>query len=347
MTNDHFLKAKFHLKSIAAQAYASRLVGREQTCEPETVEQDFIQAFAAFAGVWIPGSADRCRVTYSATTGLVEVAGVLQALGRSVVAHEPHLQFIRRIFERHGLAVFGTTDIEDALERVRAPGKRPAALFLTAPSNPTGSNLFADTAQVDQVLDACAVSGTIVVLDLTLANFGLSRAGYGRYPIYQALESSGVEYITIEDAGKTLSLDHIKCGLIFCSAGVVEDLKSVHDDILDYVSPSILAVLGRVYREMEVNDLCPHLAAVAHRWQSAPLIFEGLEGVTINYPSVRLNFAWLKLNGADAEAAARSISARHGLHVTSGKDFYSNRIDGEGCLRVNLEGLECAQPYSF
>ncbi|MEU3754320.1 aminotransferase class I/II-fold pyridoxal phosphate-dependent enzyme [Streptomyces olivoreticuli] len=225
-----------------------------------------------------------------------------------------------RIYER--LAASVTTD----------------ALFLVDPNNPTGFSLLSHGRKgFEEVVRYCVDHDKLFIVDLCFAAFALADPRFGRFDLYELLDTSGVRYIALEDTGKTWPLQDAKCALLTCSRDLHEDVYNIHTSVLLDVSPFILNFLSR-YVEDSIEDGMASVRDVITRNREAAQ--KALAGSLLEHiePAVNVSVAWFRIQDAGVKATdLQRHLAQHEVYVLPGTFFFWNEPErGESYVRLAL-----------
>ncbi|GAA0377382.1 aminotransferase class I/II-fold pyridoxal phosphate-dependent enzyme [Streptomyces blastmyceticus] len=225
-----------------------------------------------------------------------------------------------RIYER--LAASVTTD----------------ALFLVDPNNPTGFSLLSHGRKgFEEVVRYCVDHDKLFIVDLCFAAFALADPRFGRFDLYELLDTSGVRYIALEDTGKTWPLQDAKCALLTCSRDLHEDVYNIHTSVLLDVSPFILNFLSR-YVEDSIEDGMASVRDVITRNREAAQ--KALAGSLLEHiePAVNVSVAWFRIQDANVKATdLQRHLAQHEVYVLPGTFFFWNEPErGESYVRLAL-----------
>lgn len=115
----------------------------------------------------------------------------------------------------------------------------PKCVFEVSPNNPTGDIISLD--ELTRLASVCADTGRLLILDQSFK--GHVRAAC--FDHYEVLETSGADYIVIEDTGKLWPLLDMKVAFLVTNERMARELRPVVDDILLNVSPFHLALVRR------------------------------------------------------------------------------------------------------
>ncbi|MEC4819671.1 MAG: aminotransferase class I/II-fold pyridoxal phosphate-dependent enzyme, partial [Scytonema sp. PMC 1069.18] len=136
----------------------------------------------------------------SASTSIEIIANYLRLQKFSVALIEPVFDNLADILKRHSIPLlpldetsFGEMSPYDVVKNTKTN-----AIFLAIPNNPTG-HIFTDT-EFEQIVEACKVTGKILIVDFCFRFFAPTMFNWDQYEI---LDNSGIDYLAIEDTGKT------------------------------------------------------------------------------------------------------------------------------------------------
>ena len=160
---------------------------------------------------------------------------------------------------------------------------------------------------------------------------------------YEILEStSDLEFVVIEDTGKTWPTLELKLGILHCRGSLRKAISAISDEILLNVSPFVLSVLERFINVEEVcrlergdsRILCD-LAAATHR----DVLWEFLADcpLTRACPSSKVSVEWIKLPVTWNSTHLAGWLAEDGLAIMPGSQFHwDNARLGRHFIRVAL-----------
>ncbi|APY84534.1 aspartate/tyrosine/aromatic aminotransferase [Streptomyces alfalfae] len=212
------------------------------------------------------------------------------------------------------------------------------ALFLVDPNNPTGFSLLSHGRKgFEEVIRYCVDHDKLFVVDLCFAAFALADPRFGRFDLYQLLDTSGVRYIALEDTGKTWPLQDAKCALLTCSRDLHEDVYNIHTSVLLDVSPFVLNFLAR-YVEDSIEDGMASVRDVITRNRETAL--KTLEGSLLEHlePTVNVSVAWFRITDDTIKASElQAHLTAYEVYVLPGTYFYWNEPErGERYVRIAL-----------
>lgn len=175
---------------------------------------------------------------YSSSISIEVVANYLRLTKKSVALLHPTFDNIPSILRRHGIAL---QPIEE--EWIHNPEKAflqigAHALFLVLPNNPTGLDIGQRT--FESIVHICKERGLLLILDFSFRFF----SSLTEWDQYEILIDSGIDFITIEDTGKTWPTLDLKIGITLASPSIYNQLQRITDDFLLNVSPFIFTLIA-------------------------------------------------------------------------------------------------------
>ncbi|MEI2638981.1 MAG: pyridoxal phosphate-dependent aminotransferase [Microthrixaceae bacterium] len=188
-------------------------------------------------------------LSYSVSFGIQIAAQILGRMCGVVGLIEPVFDNIRHYleWERLDLQPVGEQVLvgdDDAVMRL----PRGSALWLVSPNNPTGMVVGRD--RFERILSICRARDLTIVVD---ASFRPHSSTARSWDMYESLLESGVDFLVIEDTGKTWSLLDLKVGIMACSSGLRSVVHRLHDQLLLNVSPVVLAVVSEFVDDFRIR----------------------------------------------------------------------------------------------
>jgi aspartate/methionine/tyrosine aminotransferase len=281
------------------------------------IEHKYLRSFLQLAGQTPPCGAV-CFFCFTASSAIEAIANLLRLRGDSVALVEPCFDNLSDILRRHRVplrplddALYTTpSEFVDTLAR-----QRPSAVFVVSPNNPTGRHLDATAFAV--LIDYCKRSRAVLIVD---ACFRFYVPRKERYDQYAMLANSDIDWILIEDTGKTWPTAEIKAPFFMVSSGLAPTMAHIYSDFLLHVSPFALRLLeGFIVAAIE-DDLFAVTQPIAENRQvlldalrDAPLIEAGVGALSV---------AWLEITDGIAAATLVNRLADGGVHVLPGGQFF-------------------------
>jgi len=110
---------------------------------------------------------------------------------------------------------------------------------LVCPNNPTGQELTRE--QVAKVVELCQKKHLLLIIDFSFRFL----SDFRKWDQYELLLKSGIEFVCLEDTGKTWPTMELKIGILMASEGIYASLEVITDDMLLNVSPIIFLLLTK------------------------------------------------------------------------------------------------------
>lgn len=304
-----------------------------QQAKQEDLEREFKTAFFGLAGQSFDPQADYRLLSYSASVSIEVIANFLKRHGLTVCLLNPTFDNIPCILRRVGVPVVAVNEedirsssVEAALDAVEGQ-----ALFLVCPNNPTGHAMT--RAEFEAIVDHCKRTQKLLIVDFSFRFF----SSFVQWDQYQLLQDSGIDFITIEDTGKTWPTLDLKVGMTGCNQALFKELFDIHNDILLNVSPLILKVLTEYINDSRTRglDATVHSVVQANR----EFLHQMLQGTILTpVTSTNLSVEWLRIEHPDIVSTRlwQYLSAQS-VYVLPGTHFYWHESErGEKFIRVAL-----------
>jgi aspartate/methionine/tyrosine aminotransferase len=291
------------------------------------------RAYRAFSGalgqISAPIGSGRLISFYSSSIAIDVICRCLGDAATSVGVIHPTLDCIPELLKSRGLRVVPIPERAlhpDALHRL----PEVDALFIATPNNPTGTVLRADALRANA--EFCAERGIPLVIDSCFRAF--DRRAY--YDAYTLLESSGVEWVVVEDSGKVWPLAGIKLGFLAYSPNCRLPLAAAASDLLLTAPPFSALVVEALSLDMADGGLdVLHDLVARNRRAVAEVVDEA--GLKLAYPSSRVSVAMIGMPEGMSATRLWGRLLRHGVHTVPCRPFYwAQPARGDRYLRVAL-----------
>ncbi|MDA2803213.1 aminotransferase class I/II-fold pyridoxal phosphate-dependent enzyme [Nocardiopsis suaedae] len=284
---------------------------------------------------------DRALLSYSASVSTMVAAMYLRRHGMSVALVEPCFDNLTDLLRNmqvplEALPEESLADPARVYDRL-AEGCTADAVYLVDPNNPTGFTLASGGMEgLREVVRFCADHGRLLVLDFCFASFALAAEGT-RADVYALLEGSGIEYLAIEDTGKTWPLQDAKCALLTAGGSLQQEIYDLHTSVLLNVSPFVLNVVAR-YVEDSIEDGMESVRRIVR--ENAATARNTLHGPVLEYqePMVETSVAWFRIRPGHLTASRlQDELLADEVYVLPGTYFYWSAPErGERFVRVAL-----------
>jgi aspartate/methionine/tyrosine aminotransferase len=302
------------------------------------LENGFLRAFFKVAGQRWSEEFGRAHLHYASSVAIAAVAALVARLSTPTGLIHPTFDSIPSLLVRAGVKLIPVdeTVLSDPVATLRST-PRLGALFVVVPNNPTGATLDAEALSL--IAEHCRRSRTLLVLDLTYRFFG----NLHRWDQYQILRDSGVNYIVIEDTGKTWPTQELKVGLLVCGGAVTDELSVITEELLLSASPFTLVLLSELLSqgiETAASTGVPYEPhAVSLVRENRHILRKALESVpleVVNYGS-QVSVEWLRLHHRWSSLDYYSWLLDRGVAVLpGGRFFWADDRVGDEFVRVAL-----------
>lgn len=295
------------------------------------IQHKFEEAFFKIAGQTTYKKLHAPLYQAACSLSIEVVANYLRQTKKSVALLHPTFDNLADILKRHDIPMKALEE-----QAILEPEKnlqylQADALFLVCPNNPTGTELTSE--QFIAIVTFCKKYKKLLILDFSFRFY----SSYTTWDQYALLQSAGIDFILLEDTGKTWSTLELKIGITVASDTIYPYLADITSDFLLNVSPFIFLLLTE-YIQVELKKKKYYNAAriVANHRLSLQKQLKNLPLELVN-PSSKLSVAWIKLPPHWRATAFCKWVSSYGVHVLPGGPFFWNDHDqGEGYFRIAL-----------
>lgn len=210
------------------------------TMGQERIEDRFLNSFFR-KSAHIHKVDENTFLTYASSSAIKITAQALRIKEKRVFLIEPCFDNIFHILNTEGLSISPITEESLASPREALSGiGSDTAIWLVLPNNPTG--FWMTEAMLEEVASHAQSRGATLVIDLCFKRFVVPGLNFD---VYEVLHRTGVDFIALEDTGKTWSIGDLKVGITTCSSHYSGIMQRLHDELLLSVSPFVLSLLHR------------------------------------------------------------------------------------------------------
>jgi aspartate/methionine/tyrosine aminotransferase len=204
-----------------------------------------------------------------------------------------------------------------------------------APNNPTGRG--PTEAEFRRMCRAASATGTILVCDFSFRFYSDLQA-WDQYAIAEG--EGGLDYLFIEDTGKTWPARELKVGMLSASEMLLPHVGAITDEVMLNVSPFTLSVLARFIRaDQKRRDRGQQLHSVATVSTNRMILRERLDAspLRLESPASQISVEWVGVPEAwETTALCRWLDA-HGVTTLPGNPFYWQHPEmGRSRMRIAL-----------
>jgi len=211
------------------------------------------------------------------------------------------------------------------------------AIFIVDPNNPTGSSIFSDgTESFSELIRFCKDFNKLLIMDFCFSAF-IKVSGGSRIDVYKLLEGSEVNFIAMEDTGKTWPIQDAKCSSLQVSKSINSDIYNIVTSVLLNVSPFILQMITRYIEDSEKDNFSSVRSVLK---TNRNLAIKYLDGGLLKYcpPQIETSVVWFEITDPDINADQLQEKLRiRNVYVLPGKYFYwANPNRGQRYIRIAL-----------
>ena len=207
-----------------------------------TVEEEFKLKFANAIGSRTLAAHKSYSISPTASNSIDIAATWLKSQNCKVGLLEPAFDNLYLILNRRGVDVSSIQEQDlnnlNSLEQ-KIEENRLNSLFIVNPNNPTGAEL--NETEFTNLVALCARKDMTLILDTTFRFYSKQS-----FDSYEVLERSGVNFIVIEDTGKTWPTQDMKASLMAYSGSLAQSVRELYEEIYLCSSSFTLAVLGNL-----------------------------------------------------------------------------------------------------
>ena len=297
------------------------------------IEKEFLQSFFQLAHQPKALEIETSLFCYSASIAIEMTAHFLKQRGLRTALIEPIFDNVPSILKRLDvdLVAIDESIIFPEIQIELINNLEVDAIFIVMPNNPTGKIL--GELEFKKLVDYCALSGKLLIVDFCFRFFDKSLL----WDQYEAVINSGVDFIFIEDTGKTWPSLDLKVSLITVNSSSFEEMFFIHNDFLLNVSPFTLELL-KLYinnsKENGIDSTLLNIVQLNRKYLRSKLNATVFRPANLNS---KTSVEWLEiLNGYSAEEIWTTLSDG-GIFILPGTRFYWNNTSfGTKYIRLAL-----------
>jgi aspartate/methionine/tyrosine aminotransferase len=265
---------------------------------------------------------------YSSSVSMMIVARLIRENRRSVRLVEPTFDNIPDLLKAENIKLISR---REELPLLPSLSDTPGVIFEVSPNNPTGKVITPE--ELREIAEFCAEQDTWLVLDQTF-KAQVSAACFDHYSI---LDSTGVDYIVIEDTGKLWPTLDMKVSFLVTTPRLAQLLEPIVDDVLLNVSPFILALV-KAYSELSLANNYQFVRSLieANRKFLRESLQKSTAPLRVQYPSSMVSVEVLCLEDSLKQNRVTEFLASKQIQVLGIDSFYWDGNSSGNQLRVSL-----------
>jgi DNA-binding transcriptional MocR family regulator len=157
---------------------------------------------------------------------------------------------------------------------------------------------------------------------------------YLAFDQYSKLIASGIDFVVIEDTGKTWPTAELKASILAISPSLFDAVYDIYADLLLHVSPFTIRLLTEFVRH-SIRDKGFSIQEVVRKNREtlhSAILGMVLRPVEENHASV----AWIETVGPSGDEVAKALAKDRVYVLRGNRFFWSDHTKGENFIRVAL-----------
>ncbi|HSW99787.1 MAG TPA: aminotransferase class I/II-fold pyridoxal phosphate-dependent enzyme [Patescibacteria group bacterium] len=304
-------------------------VDREQ--QP-VLEDAYVTAFYALTHQTVDKDKTQYLFLPSASISLEIIANYVRLNKMSLALTEPCFDNLANIFMRHDIPLESISDVYLEMDGWggRLESIRSDVICIVSPNNPTG--IAYTQANFEQLVAYCKKENKLLILD---TSFRAYRPADSIFDEYKYLQESGIDYMVVEDTGKTWPTKELKTSILAVSPSLYKQVFNIYTDFIYHHSPFVIKLLTKLIDNSAADGLQSVHSIVETNRKALSEAVEGtiLESLQKKYTSV----AWLAVKSEMTATEVAAKLAEDDIFVLPGNHFFwSDKSLGNKFIRVAL-----------
>lgn len=212
------------------------------------VERRFAYAFFHLAGQISMLDRDEFRICTSASQSIDMACAWAARHGKRVALVEPTFDNLALIVKRWRVPLRAVPEAVLKGDLAALDPDAFDALFIVNPNNPTGQSL--SLPEFTAIVEWCKARSKTLICDFCFRFFVRPPGDF-----YRVLIDSGVDFICIEDTGKTWATMDLKASVLAYSARLKAEVEGIFHEIFLGVSPFALSLLAELIADTDTRGL--------------------------------------------------------------------------------------------
>jgi aspartate/methionine/tyrosine aminotransferase len=301
-------------------------------------EDNFKTEFFHLAGQTSKISKDNSSQTlicHSASSACEIIANYLRLKSLRVALLEPTFDNIPNILRRHGIPLIPLKEnfLMHFSDSISEQNLEFDVIFIVCPNNPTGATF--NRKIWENIANYCKKYEKLMIVDVAFRFFSSEMF----WDQYEMLDKIGVDYILIEDTGKTWPTLDLKVGLLNSSKKIYPTIDKIHDDYLLNVSPFILNLISEYIEQTRRDGIDQSIWSLSQ--SNRKTLYDAIGGTFLRplCQSEIMSVAWLEIDDSVTLSGEDIYDKliQENVHVLPGTHFYWNSPEqGKRCIRVAL-----------
>lgn len=295
------------------------------------LEKEYVELFLTLGRQTISFEPHKYLMCTTASMGMEIIANYLRLKGFGLSLIEPCFDNLADICKRHMIPLESFPD--EALDspnfETLLASENTQAICLVTPNNPTG-NIITKINFLG-LIDYCKRANKLLILDCAFRPYIPQAQIFDHYEI---LADSGIDYIVIEDTGKTWPTVELKAPFLAVSNSIYEQIYQIYTDFVLHVSPFVIRLMTE-FIKLSIEDQFFHTHQIVKRNREA--LYESVKGTFLTpVEKPHSSVSWLKVDGMTGFDLKKILDERR-LYVIPGDYFFwSNPKNGIYYIRIAL-----------
>lgn len=300
------------------------------------LEADYIRDFLDLGKQTLNTEDVGYLMVFTASMAFEMVANYLRLNNLTMSLIEPCFDNLADIFKRHDIRMHSFPDhyLEADVEEFTAflEGITSDVICLVTPNNPTGTVLSEENLR--SLVAFCEANNKLLILDNC---FRAYMPRHEVYDQYQIVLDADIDFIMIEDTGKTWPTAEIKAPFFAISKarGLYSRLYDIYTDFLLHISPFGIKLVHE-FINLSRQDNLAYVHQVTKTNRDA--LYESIEGTFLTPIEKEFaSMAWLRIENGMTGFEVKQLLDEQGVFILPGDYFYwSDKSLGRHFIRVAL-----------
>ncbi len=295
-------------------------------------ESDYLEAYYTLTRQTL----DAAKVSYmllpAASFSLEVIANYLRTKGLGLALIDPCFDNLVNMFVRHGIALEPLPEellVSDKIEYFLA-GLQSDAICVVSPNNPTG--IYYTEQNFRALVRFCKENDKLLIID---SSFRPYRPLDDVFDEYELLIQSGIDFIVVEDSGKTWPARGLKVSILAVAPRIAQDVYDIYTDFIYYHSPFIVGLITEFVKTSIADGLQVVHELPKNNRQS---LAEAISGTCLEFADKSpTGLAWLKVTNHYTGDQIQELLAQNDVFVVAGRHFFwHDKSAGDKYIRVSL-----------
>ncbi len=332
------LSAPFNLADgharYSEQEYYSRILrilrkSKKPFLDQKAVEERFA---SSYSGISNQSLHDYSRILYcpSASLSIEILANYLRMQNFSVGLIEPVFDNLADILKRHRVPLRPLSETHLSDDPLRYLSSVDVdAYFFVIPNNPTGYLL--EEPEFQAIVDYCVSNKKLLVLDFSFRFFSRDMLKWDQFKL---MDASGVNYVAIEDVGKTWPTFELKVSPLIADKVTFSYLDAIYKDVFICNSPIILHLFTELFSLTKTKGLEEIRSLISVNRQNLHRAIIGSQ--LLPRSSIHTSVEWLKIEHLKSDVDLVNSLNRYGIRILPGNKFFWSENKNSQFVRIAL-----------